>query len=76
MAQEIQMGHCKLEKDGITCPLYYKYVNFLLLPLLVGKTVKWQTILVCLTIQGLNTLYLWGHAHILQIQYCVQIVIC
>jgi hypothetical protein len=28
MAQEIQMGYFKCEKDGITCPLYYKHVSF------------------------------------------------
>jgi hypothetical protein len=28
MAQEIQMGHPKCEKDGMTCPLYHRGVNF------------------------------------------------
>jgi hypothetical protein len=37
VVQEIQMGHCKCEKDGIICPLYYKHVNSLPPPLLVGK---------------------------------------
>jgi hypothetical protein len=27
MAQEIQMGHRKCEKDGLPCPLYHRGVN-------------------------------------------------
>jgi len=31
VAQEMQMGHCKCEKDGMTCPICHRGVSFSLL---------------------------------------------